>query len=75
MSKQFSDLGISAPICKALNELKIVTPTEIQQKAIPLLLANKTDVVVKTGTGKKQLLWIATLQLIDSNRTNVQAVH
>jgi ATP-dependent RNA helicase DeaD len=27
MSKQFSDLGISAPIIKALTELKIVVPT------------------------------------------------
>ncbi|MFM2368965.1 MAG: hypothetical protein RL619_1265, partial [Bacteroidota bacterium] len=26
MSKQFSDLGISAPILKAITELKIVIP-------------------------------------------------
>jgi superfamily II DNA/RNA helicase len=30
---------------KALTELKIVAPTEIQLKAIPLLLENKTDLV------------------------------
>jgi ATP-dependent RNA helicase DeaD len=74
MSKQFSDLGISAPITKALTELKIV-PTEIQLKAIPLLLENKTDLVglAKTGTGKTAA-WIASLQLIDTKHTNVQAV-
>jgi ATP-dependent RNA helicase DeaD len=32
MPIQFSDLGISAPILKAISELKIVEPTEIQQK-------------------------------------------
>jgi ATP-dependent RNA helicase DeaD len=53
MPIQFSDLGISAPILKAISELKIVEPTEIQQ-TIPLLLANTTDLVglAKTGTGK-----------------------
>ena len=76
MSKQFSDLGISAPICKALSELKIVTPTEIQQKAIPLLLANKTDVVglAKTGTGKTAAFGLPLIQLIDTNKAHVQAV-
>ena len=54
MSKQFSDLGISKPLLNALSDLNIVTPTEIQQKTIPLLLSNKTDFVglAKTGTGK-----------------------
>jgi ATP-dependent RNA helicase DeaD len=76
MSKQFSDLGISAPICKALASLQIVTPTEIQQKAIPLLLANNTDLVglAKTGTGKTAAFGLPLLQLIDTNRTTIQAV-
>ena len=54
MANQFSELGISNPLVQALTELKIVEPTEIQQKAIPQLLANTTDVVglAKTGTGK-----------------------
>jgi superfamily II DNA/RNA helicase len=76
MSKQFSDLGISAPILKALTELKIVVPTEIQEKTIPLLLANKTDLVglAKTGTGKTAAFGLPLLQLIDTKRANVQAV-
>jgi ATP-dependent RNA helicase DeaD len=57
MSKQFSDLGISAPITKALR-IEDCSATEIQLKAIPLLLENKTDLVglAKTGTGKRLLL-------------------
>ena len=45
MANQFSELGISNPLVQALTELKIVEPTEIQQKAIPQLLSSTTDVV------------------------------
>ena len=76
MPKQFSDLGISAPILKAITELKIVVPTEIQQKTIPLLLLNITDLVgvAKTGTGKTAAFGLPLLQLIDVNSQLVQAV-
>jgi superfamily II DNA/RNA helicase len=76
MPKQFSDLGISAPILKAIAELKIVVPTEIQQKTIPLLLSNTTDLVglAKTGTGKTAAFGLPILQLIDTSLPVVQAV-
>ncbi len=76
MSKQFSDLGIQESIIKALDDLKIVVPTEIQQKAIPLLLATQTDVVglAKTGTGKTAAFGLPLLQLIDSKCTTIQSV-
>ena len=75
MSKQFSDLGIQESIIKALDGLKIVVPTEIQQKTIPLLLSN-TDVVglAKTGTGKTAAFGLPLLQLIDPNVDAIQAV-
>ncbi|RDI53529.1 DEAD/DEAH box helicase [Flavobacterium glaciei] len=76
MPKQFSDLGISAPIVKAITELKIDVPTEIQQKTIPLLLSNTTDLVglAKTGTGKTAAFGLPILQLIDTEKAVVQAV-
>jgi len=76
MSKQFSDLGISEDILKAITEMGIVNPTEIQQKTIPLLLSNTTDIVglAKTGTGKTAAFGLPLLQLIDSKSTAVQAV-
>ncbi|WP_264530076.1 DEAD/DEAH box helicase [Flavobacterium sp. N502540] len=76
MSKQFSSLGISAPILKALGELNIVEPTEIQQKTIPLLLAETQDVVglAKTGTGKTAAFGLPLLQLVDAESPAVQAV-
>lgn len=76
MSKQFSDLGIQESIIKALYDLKIVVPTEIQQKTIPLLLSNTADIVglAKTGTGKTAAFGLPLLQLIDTNISAVQAV-
>jgi ATP-dependent RNA helicase DeaD len=76
MSKQFSELGISNPLVQALTELKIVEPTEIQQKAIPQLLSNTTDVVglAKTGTGKTAAFGLPLLQLIQVEKPAIQAV-
>lgn len=76
MSKQFSDLGIQESIIKALYDLKIVVPTEIQQKTIPLLLSNDTDIVglAKTGTGKTAAFGLPLLQLIDNKISAIQAV-
>ena len=76
MAKQFSELGISNPIVRALTELKIVEPTEIQQKVIPQLLANTTDIVglAKTGTGKTAAFGLPILQLIQTEKAAIQAV-
>lgn len=76
MSKQFSDLGISTALLQSLNELHLVAPTAIQEQAIPLLLANQTDLVgsAKTGTGKTAAFGLPILQLIDSSKPVVQAV-
>ncbi|WP_062058191.1 DEAD/DEAH box helicase [Aquimarina longa] len=76
MSKQFSELGITASIQKGLVDLDISTPTDIQKKAIPVLLNQKEDVVglAKTGTGKTAAFGIPLLQLVDTENTAIQAV-
>ena len=76
MSKQFSDLGLSAPLVKAITEMGIVTPTEIQSEIIPLALANITDLVgiAKTGTGKTAAFGLPLLDKIDVTNSAVQAV-
>jgi superfamily II DNA/RNA helicase len=43
--KTFSDLGISPAFLKALEELNIIDPTEIQVKAIPFLIEKGTDFI------------------------------
>lgn len=76
MSKQFSDLGLSAPLVKAITEMGIVIPTEIQSEIIPLALANTTDLVgiAKTGTGKTAAFGLPILDKIDLNNNAIQAV-
>ncbi|MBE8724687.1 DEAD/DEAH box helicase [Flavobacterium hungaricum] len=76
MSKAFSELGIKAPIAKALNDLNISTPTEIQQKTIPLFLTENHDIVglAKTGTGKTAAFGLPLLQLVKTDAAHVQAV-
>ncbi|WP_405604668.1 DEAD/DEAH box helicase [Polaribacter sp. Asnod1-A03] len=76
MSKRFSDLGIESQIQKRLAALQITIPTDIQEKAIPVVLKQKEDLVAlaKTGTGKTAAFGLPLLQLIDVTNTNVQAI-
>ncbi|HEY9168730.1 MAG TPA: DEAD/DEAH box helicase [Lutibacter sp.] len=76
MSKQFSDLGISAPLIKSLSNLNISEPTEIQKKTIPILLTKTDDFVglAKTGTGKTAAFGLPLLQLIDLEKQYIQAI-
>lgn len=76
MSKQFADLGISKEIVKAITDINIEIPTEIQSKAIPVIL-NETDDFVglaKTGTGKTAAFGLPLLQLIDLKSNAIQVV-
>ena len=52
--KTFKELGIPANLMQGLQELGIIHPTEIQDKAIPFLLENGGDLIAQaqTGTGK-----------------------
>lgn len=76
MSKRFSALGINEALQRGLAHLKITTPTDIQEKTIPVLLQQKEDVVAlaKTGTGKTAAFGLPLLQLIDLENTQIQAV-
>ena len=49
----FSQLGLSNPIVNAIADLDYRQPTDIQKRAIPVILSGK-DVIAaaQTGTGK-----------------------
>lgn len=72
----FEELGVSTDLIKGLNELGIVEPTDIQRKAIPLLIDTKTDIVAQaqTGTGKTAAFGIPIIQNIDLNESCIQAL-
>lgn len=72
----FHDLGLCDSIVRALAENNIVTPTEIQQKAIPHLLSGQKDLLglAQTGTGKTAAFGLPLLQHIQSQKRGVQAV-
>jgi ATP-dependent RNA helicase DeaD len=74
--KNFEALGISKNLVKGLADLNITTPTEIQQKVIPLLIDSETDMVgqAQTGTGKTAAYGLPLLENIDADRKEIQAL-
>ncbi len=72
----FSDLGVQKDFIKALKELDIKIPTDIQEKAIPVLLESPTDFIglAQTGTGKTAAYGLPILQHIDTSSNDVQAL-
>ncbi|MDF2514613.1 MAG: box helicase domain protein [Herbinix sp.] len=75
MNSNFSDLGISSPILKAIEEMGFETPTNVQSKAIPHVL-NREDLIVmsKTGSGKTAVFGIPILQMTDPKDAGPQAL-
>lgn len=72
----FTHLGVKKDFVKSLKELQITTPTEIQEKAIPVLLKSKKDFIglAQTGTGKTATFGLPILHKIDANTPKVQAL-
>ena len=72
----FSGLGISKNYIKSLKELSISTPTEIQEKAIPILLNAKTDFIglAQTGTGKTAAFGLPMLHQINTEKNAIQGL-
>jgi ATP-dependent RNA helicase DeaD len=74
--KTFSELGISGTFIKALEEINITIPTEIQEKAIPFLIEKGTDFIgqAQTGTGKTAAYGLPILNSINPEKPYVQAL-
>ncbi|WP_314235670.1 DEAD/DEAH box helicase [Capnocytophaga sputigena] len=72
----FEQLGLDEPILKTISDMGFETPSEIQQKAIPTLLANGADMVAlaQTGTGKTAAFGFPLLQLIDTDSRVTQGL-
>ncbi len=72
----FKDLGLNENIIKALTDLGYENPTEIQEKAIPQVIASKADLkaFAQTGTGKTAAFGLPILEQIDLNSKDTQAI-
>lgn len=72
----FEDLGLSPEILRALGELGIVTPTEIQAKSIPVLKQPAQDFIglAQTGTGKTAAFGLPLLEAINPKSKHVEAL-
>ena len=61
----FKELGLSEPILKSLEELDHSKPSEIQEQAIPIILAGKNIMAAaQTGTGKTGSFVLPMLEML-----------
>ncbi|GAB2483875.1 DEAD/DEAH box helicase [Promicromonospora xylanilytica] len=71
----FASLNLPAPLMAAVNELGFVTPSAIQARAIPELLAGRDITgVAQTGTGKTAAFGLPLLAAVDPALRKVQAL-
>jgi len=70
----FASLGLSEPLLRALVAENYTTPTPIQVRAIPVLLAGRDLLgIAQTGTGKTAAFGLPLLQHLSANK--VRADH
>jgi ATP-dependent RNA helicase DeaD len=72
----FSALGLTENIIKAIGELGFDTPTPIQEKVIPQILTDPRDIVglAQTGTGKTAAYGLPILEQTDISSKKVQTL-
>lgn len=72
----FDAFKLSEPLSRAIRELGYVTPTPIQQQALPILLAGPVDFIglAATGTGKTAAFGLPMLEAIDAHSRRVQGL-
>ncbi len=74
--KAFEALGLEENLLKAIADMGFETPSEVQEKTIPILLERETDMVslAQTGTGKTAAFGFPMLQKIDVKSRTTQGL-
>lgn len=74
--KTFQELGVSADIRRAIEEMGYENPMPVQEEVIPYLLSDGNDVVAlaQTGTGKTAAFGLPILQKINIKEAVPQAI-
>ena len=72
----FQELGLNDDLLHAITDLGFTKPSEVQDKAIPILLESETDLVAlaQTGTGKTAAFGFPMLQKIDIDSRTTQGL-
>jgi ATP-dependent RNA helicase DeaD len=72
----FSELNLKASSLKAVEALGFETPSEIQEKSIPMLMGEDIDFIgqAQTGTGKTAAFTLPLLEKLDLSARHIQAV-
>lgn len=72
----FQSLGLRKELMQAIEDLGFEQPTPVQEKAIPALLASKSDLIAyaQTGTGKTAAFSLPIIQQIDEDSKQIQAL-
>jgi ATP-dependent RNA helicase DeaD len=72
----FEEMGFTPGILKAIQELGFEQPMPVQEKVIPLMLGDETDIIAlaQTGTGKTAAFGLPLVQATDTGINNTQAL-
>ena len=72
----FKNLGIEQKLIESISELGFENPTPVQEKAIPLVLNDRSDLIAlaQTGTGKTAAFGLPSIQQIDLKNKNIQTI-
>ena len=72
----FASLVLSQPLVDAIGKLGFVTPTAIQEQAIPVLLKDESDLIglAQTGTGKTAAFGLPLIDMVDEKEKVTQAL-
>ncbi|NHF59362.1 DEAD/DEAH box helicase [Flavobacteriaceae bacterium TP-CH-4] len=73
---KFEALGLQQSLLDAVADMGFETPSEVQEKAIPLLLEDEIDLVAlaQTGTGKTAAFGFPLIQKIDTASRTTQGL-
>ena len=76
MNQNFLDLGLEEVIVQAVDHLGFEKPSPVQEKCIPIVLNDDTDLVAlaQTGTGKTASFGLPLIQKVDNNNRDTQAL-
>ncbi|OUS02751.1 ATP-dependent RNA helicase [Flavobacteriales bacterium 33_180_T64] len=72
----FQELGLNEDLLAAITDLGFINPSDVQAKAIPILLEEDTDLVAlaQTGTGKTAAFGFPMLQKINVDSRTTQGL-